>query len=194
MKSEKEKKKRRRKKHPKTASKKKKATPIPNSVSIRPSLTLLIISIMILHTLPLPPLFGHLRFHANTSHPFLRRPDRFARLMLTIVISERVQRVEAVRPSTPIDPHVVAYGAEFNAVAVHFGASAAPAATAVDVGGRVGGEPPIVGALFERGGEIGEEGRGAGGCVCGGEGGGVEGVGVGGGAEEGEREREEKGT
>ena len=149
---------------------------------------------MILHALPLRPLLLHLLFHADTTHPLLRRPDRFARLMLTIFISERVQRVKAVRPSTPIDPHVVAYGAEFNAVAVHFGAVAAPAATAAGVGGRVGGEPPIMSALFERGGEVGEEERVAGGCVCGGEEGGFEGVAVGGGAEEGEREREENGT
>lgn len=83
---------------------------------------------MILHTHPLPPRLRGLRLHANTPHPLLRRPNRLARLMLTVLISERVQRVEAVRPSTPIDPHVVAYGAEFNAVAVHFGAGAAPAA------------------------------------------------------------------
>ena len=93
-----------------------------------PPLTLLIIRIMILHTPPHPTRLRRLRLHTNTPHSLLRRPDRFARLMLTVLISERVQRVEAVGPGTPIDPHVVAYWTEFNAVAVHFGAGAAPAA------------------------------------------------------------------
>ena len=51
-----------------------------------------------------------------------------------------------------------------------------------------------MGALLERSGEVGEERRGAAGCVCGDDGGGVEGVGVRGGAQERKREREEKGA
>ena len=99
--------------------------------------------------------------------------------MSTLIIGKRIQPSDLVRRGAPIDAHVVAHGGKWDAIAHYLGAGTAPPALAGAVGWRVGGEPAVVAALFERGGEVGEEGLGG---VCGGvewEGGGEEGEGEG---------------
>lgn len=119
---------------------------------------------MILNTPPPSPLrLGH---DTQTRPPLLRRLNRLPHLRATIRIGERIQRANLVRRGAPIDAHVVAHGGEFDAIALDLGAGTAPPAVAGAVGWRVGGEPAVVSAFFERGGEVGEEGLGG---VCGGE-------------------------